>query len=389
MSDRTQTLLEWCQQRAEENHARRLTAVTASNEAYYRGEAEQFEALVVALSQPEQGEHFCTVEPHEATGGAVARCSCGWAGKVCPDRPTAERSADVHRAATTSRPEQGETPSLVLSDGDRERLQEIACVELIAAERRRQVAAEGWTPEHDDRHDSGEMVWAAECYLNPGAHVYTAKAAAPEGWPWERDAWKPACSSGGPESMGKVTTADAIRNLTKAGALIAAEIDRLTRKSSVDPASTQGEGGGEEDWPEVWLKRPTPVADAENYSVWGAASNDVVPHPNEDGEFCRYVPAPQALPAAVPSEASVLAEKLKVAEGQREVHRRNNERLLIEDRELREEVIAHRVALEELAAEFESKVSTTLPGPVRNAVEEFVSRLREKAAALKGDSDAR
>lgn len=105
-------------------------------------------------------------------------------------------------------------------------------VELIAAERARQVSEEGWTPDHDDRHDSGEMVWAAECYLNPGAHVSTAKSAAPEGWPWERDAWKPVCSSGGPESMGKITTADTIRNLTKAGALIAAEIDRLLRASS-------------------------------------------------------------------------------------------------------------------------------------------------------------
>ena len=42
------------------------------------------------------------------------------------------------------------------------------------------------------------------------------------------------------------------------------------------------------DWPEVWLRRPTPIADLENYSVWGPASDDLVPHPNEDGEFRRY-----------------------------------------------------------------------------------------------------
>ena len=34
----------------------------------------------------------------------------------------------------------------------------------VLAERARQVSVEGWTPEHDDAHASGEMAGAASCY---------------------------------------------------------------------------------------------------------------------------------------------------------------------------------------------------------------------------------
>lgn len=40
----------------------------------------------------------------------------------------------------------------------------------------------------------------------------------------------------------------------------------------------------------VWLQRPTPVADPENWRVWGEAPAEVVPHSNEPGEFERFVP---------------------------------------------------------------------------------------------------
>ena len=36
--------------------------------------------------------------------------------------------------------------------------------ELIAEERQRQIEVEGWTPEHDDEHDSGELSCAGELY---------------------------------------------------------------------------------------------------------------------------------------------------------------------------------------------------------------------------------
>src|SRR5690606_39870520 len=34
----------------------------------------------------------------------------------------------------------------------------------VLAERRRQIEAEGWTPEHDDEHSTQELAFAAACY---------------------------------------------------------------------------------------------------------------------------------------------------------------------------------------------------------------------------------
>lgn len=74
----------------------------------------------------------------------------------------------------------------------------------------------------------------------------------------------------------------------------------------------QQAGGGPETsgWKEVWLTRPTPVADAENYSVWRPpALPDTVPHP-VDVETQRYLPAPQ--PSDVEREApDLLRETLE------------------------------------------------------------------------------
>ena len=91
-------------------------------------------------------------------------------------------------------------------------------VELIAQERQRQVDTEGWSAEHDDAHKIGEMALAARCYAQTSySQVCGWSAGGPERtWPWNKQSWKPAD--------------DPIRNLVKAGALIAAEIDRLQRK---------------------------------------------------------------------------------------------------------------------------------------------------------------
>lgn len=98
-------------------------------------------------------------------------------------------------------------------------------VELIAVERQRQIAVEGWTPEHDDTHAQHEMALAAFCYLGHIA-VTDALNIPTLFWPWEQAWWKP--------------SDDPIRNLVKAGALIAAEIDRLTRlRLPVPPAASK------------------------------------------------------------------------------------------------------------------------------------------------------
>lgn len=103
----------------------------------------------------------------------------------------------------------------------------------ILAERARQVAAKGWTLAHDDTHDRGELVLAAMAYARVADRQIVASLTEapprpsqlkrrPATWPFEPEAWHP--------------SDDPVRNLEKAGALIAAEIDRLQRAAN-------GEGG--------------------------------------------------------------------------------------------------------------------------------------------------
>lgn len=95
-------------------------------------------------------------------------------------------------------------------------------VSCIAEERQRQITSFGWTAEHDDEHRAGELVTAAVGYgLAAGMQIRgnCGWDETPEDWPWS-DWWNP--------------SANPLRNLEKAGALIAAEIDRLKRKGGSD-----------------------------------------------------------------------------------------------------------------------------------------------------------
>jgi hypothetical protein len=83
-------------------------------------------------------------------------------------------------------------------------------IELIAAERERQIKVEGHTAEHDAQHTKGQLAHAAVCYALPDRIPDAVMMI----WPWPDEWWKP-------------TPDDRIRELVKAGALIAAEIDRL------------------------------------------------------------------------------------------------------------------------------------------------------------------
>ena len=90
----------------------------------------------------------------------------------------------------------------------------------VLAERRRQITAEGWTPEHDDRHIHGQLKEAADCYLwiasasDDDRSYYAAGICPVEGWPWGDDWWKPTTRR---------------RDLIKAAALYLAEADRIGR----------------------------------------------------------------------------------------------------------------------------------------------------------------
>lgn len=114
--------------------------------------------------------------------------------------------------------------------------------ELIAKERQRQVNEEGWTAEHDDEHIDCSLALAAICYAAPvKIYILDWRAAGPcffDPWPdsWDRGYDKrseygerrenPSNSVPDPATY---TMKERLDLLVKAGALIAAEIDRLHR----------------------------------------------------------------------------------------------------------------------------------------------------------------
>lgn len=116
-------------------------------------------------------------------------------------------------------------------------------IEAVLNERRRQVVEEGWTPEHDDEHNAGEMALAAACYALPEAQrallsetrsdlrdvgrsagepiMVKHESHVPSLWPssWAGWWWKP-----------KTRRQDLIR----AAALLLAEIERIDRADEHD-----------------------------------------------------------------------------------------------------------------------------------------------------------
>jgi hypothetical protein len=89
----------------------------------------------------------------------------------------------------------------------------------IVKERIRQKVSEGWTPEHDAGHMEGQLSVAAACYAIHGVRIdYTPvsveMASGGDAWPWSLK-WD------------KREKHERMRRLEIAGALIAAEIDRL------------------------------------------------------------------------------------------------------------------------------------------------------------------
>ena len=91
-------------------------------------------------------------------------------------------------------------------------------IDLVVAERARQIDVEGFSPAHDDRYRNDELATAAACYALPisisdkevwGTSLIDLM------WPLEADWWKPEQSR--------------IRNMVKAAALLIAEIERIQR----------------------------------------------------------------------------------------------------------------------------------------------------------------
>jgi hypothetical protein len=107
-------------------------------------------------------------------------------------------------------------------------------IDRIAAERQRQIDAEGYSPEHDLEHTNSALAFAAACYAVPGA-IYRVEAKDGqvtwwEPWPhgWRRRLF--------PHSD---STESRLRDLEKAGALIAAEIDRIVTSGTWNPRESR------------------------------------------------------------------------------------------------------------------------------------------------------
>jgi hypothetical protein len=96
----------------------------------------------------------------------------------------------------------------------------MSVIDEIAAERKRQIEQEGWTHQHDDEHDSGELAAAGAAYaINAADRLHPQSQGdgnneQPMFWPWSPEWWKPR---------------NPRRDLIRAAALIVAEIERLDR----------------------------------------------------------------------------------------------------------------------------------------------------------------
>lgn len=87
----------------------------------------------------------------------------------------------------------------------------ISGIQAIAVERQRQIVEEGWDLKHDLQHSPEHLELAATCYATPPEFRKCYDDGTPYLWPWERSWWKP--------------SENRVRDLEKAGALLAAAID--------------------------------------------------------------------------------------------------------------------------------------------------------------------
>lgn len=223
-----------------------LNTAAASLRLPLEGDASLREALgQIACLSPEPDNKAWTTEPWGNPANYQAYDDNGSPQEVVPDCDNkADREAfgyerGLHRAAVIARAALGPpvyfSHAHALARPQPEAKGPVAAgvIGEIAAERRRQIEAESWTPEHDDEHVEGQIALAAAAYAV--AATGTPLTWADPLWPWSRDSWKPSAPR---------------RMLVKSGALIVAEIERLDRASgaSTTPpaeAKTPDAGVGE------------------------------------------------------------------------------------------------------------------------------------------------
>lgn len=106
-------------------------------------------------------------------------------------------------------------------------------IELIAAERQRQIEVEGYSAQHDSQHKATELIYAALAYTE-AARVGVANSESNLDYSPELVMmYKADMGRNYPFGWDFKPSTD-IRDLTKAGALIAAAIDRLQMEAEKD-----------------------------------------------------------------------------------------------------------------------------------------------------------
>ena len=145
--------------------------------------------------------HVCVRDRDESGKEAVEKWN---------SRSGASIKADTDEAAKPLLPDT--TKGINVSEG----------IRLITAERTKQIEGYGFLPEGDADYINLELIAAATCYIASACAEKETRqelrGTVPELWPWTAESWKPSAF----DSVGS-----RIRELVKAGALIAAEIDRL------------------------------------------------------------------------------------------------------------------------------------------------------------------
>jgi PRTRC genetic system protein C len=135
-------------------------------------------------------------------------------------------------------PEEGPFEEAALVLADYVLVRRDAGVGQVALERRRQMDVEGYTSAHDDAHTDHSLAMAAAVYAAPEpVHVYrNPPDQFSDPWPWHPIEDKRKFADAGmhvPASAAEYSVEERVALLVKAGALIAAEIDRLGRASKV------------------------------------------------------------------------------------------------------------------------------------------------------------
>lgn len=110
------------------------------------------------------------------------------------------------------------------------RTQTYHAMQLLVAERDRQIDEEDWPAEHDDQHFQGELALAAGVYALHAGNYFGGNARLAQlsivqahFWPWDATWFKPG------NYVDPAARHDRRRALVKAGALILAELERLER----------------------------------------------------------------------------------------------------------------------------------------------------------------